>query len=53
MEITFVELATVEELGFGGLVADPWTIPDKLATDAIIAVFEVLIGNVNVRLGVD
>ena len=44
---TFVELVTVEKLGLGWLVPGPWSVPDELATHAVIAVFEVLIGDVN------
>lgn len=47
---TFVELIAVEELRFARLVSGPWSIPDELATDAVIAVFEVLFRDVNVWL---
>lgn len=47
---TFVELVVVQELGFARFVPGPWSIPDELAADAVIAVFEVLFHEVNVRV---
>lgn len=50
-DVTFVELIAVEELGPARLVAGPWPIPDELATDAVVAILEVLIRGVNASLG--